>query len=692
MYTQAISRNWTSVMRGEIVLLILLLLMTAPPLHAQEEEAAKAIIEDFSDAQPEEQDFTEIIEKLAYYKKHPLDLNSASSEQLKEINLLSILQINNLMNHIMISGKLLDLLELQAVPGFDNATVEKIMPFVALNTISGPEQFKLKNIREKGNNILIWRYAQLLEKQKGYTSLPGSRYMGGPEKLLMKYRYTLGNIASAALLMKKDAGERLFGGASKSGFDFISGHIALHKIGAIKTLVVGDYSLQFGQGLTLWTGLSFGRGADVAGVAKKDTGLKPYTSSSEYAFFRGVASKIKIFKIIDLTSFISLRNLDGSLTADDKGNQTLSTLNVSGLHRTQAEIRNKGSVSQYFYGSVLQLDHSNFSAGLIATHSIYRNEFITGNQLYNRFGFSGTQLTNLGMHYNYTISNTYLFGETSMSLPGGIATVTGIMASLSSRLSAVVLYRNYAKDHISFYAQAPGKNSDGNNEKGFYAGININPSRAWNASLYLDTYQHPWLRYRVDAASYGTELSGQLSYSPKKTLKLQLRLKTTVSEQNTVAELPFNALEEVYKGNYRIDMSGKLNRKINLQSRIEVSRYRKSPSAKEYGILIYQDMEYKVMSAALSANFRLAWFSTPSYNTRIYAYEDDVLYASGSGLYSGEGFRTYLNLKYRLTRRLYFWSKIAVYYYPGQLTTGTGLDEISGNKKSEIKLQLRYQF
>jgi len=98
------------------------------------------------------------------------------------------------------------------------------------------------------------------------------------------------------------------------------------------------------------------------------------------------------------------------------------------------------------------------------------------------------------------------------------------------------------------------------------------------------------------------------------------------------------------------------------------------------------------MSAALSANFRLAWFSTPSYDTRIYAYEDDVLYASGSGLYNGNGFRIYLNLKYRMTRQLYLWSKIALYYYPGQLTIGTGLDELSGNKKSEIKLQLRYQF
>ena len=130
-------------MRGEIMLLIPLMLITIQPLQAQEEEVAKAIIEDFSDALPEEQDLTDLIEKLAYYKKHPLDLNNASPEQLKEINLLSALQINNIINHIKINGKLLDLLELQAIPGFDINTLEQLMPFVALNKSSGSEQLNL---------------------------------------------------------------------------------------------------------------------------------------------------------------------------------------------------------------------------------------------------------------------------------------------------------------------------------------------------------------------------------------------------------------------------------------------------------------------------------------------------------------------------------------------------------------------
>jgi hypothetical protein len=88
----------------------------------------------------------------------------------------------------------------------------------------------------------------------------------------------------------------------------------------------------------------------------------------------------------------------------------------------------------------------------------------------------------------------------------------------------------------------------------------------------------------------------------------------------------------------------------------------------------------------------VAYFSTPGYNSRIYAYEDDVLYSFAFGMYSGKGFRTYLNLKYNLAKKLNVWARYALFYYRNVETVGTYLDEIEGNKKSEIKLQLRYQF
>jgi hypothetical protein len=61
-------------------------------------------------------------------------------------------------------------------------------------------------------------------------------------------------------------------------------------------------------------------------------------------------------------------------------------------------------------------------------------------------------------------------------------------------------------------------------------------------------------------------------------------------------------------------------------------------------------------------------------------------------MYSGKGFRTYLNLKYKLAKKINIWARYAMFLYPDEDKVGSGLDEINGNKKTDVKLQIRYQF
>jgi len=94
----------------------------------------------------------------------------------------------------------------------------------------------------------------------------------------------------------------------------------------------------------------------------------------------------------------------------------------------------------------------------------------------------------------------------------------------------------------------------------------------------------------------------------------------------------------------------------------------------------------------MTTNLRIAYFHTDSYNTRIYAYENDVLYASSFPLYYQKGWRFYNNVRYRIGQGIDVWAKVSAFYYPGLASIGSGLDVIQGNLKSEIKLQLRFQF
>jgi hypothetical protein len=663
---------------------------TAQQKTSDAEELLKDLIESIAENLSEDADLSALTERLTYFHQHPIELNSSSPEMLKELFFLTPVQISAFFNYLHSNGPLLDLLELQSIDGFDVITLERLRPFVYLKSRADLKEVGIRQLLSKSNNDLILRHSRLLQERKGFRDLPGSRYLGTPEKLLLRYRYRYADLLSVGLVMEKDPGEQLFN--TKTVSDHVSVSLGFYKLGRIKTLVAGDYSMQFGQGLSLWSGFAYGKGPDVTSVAAKDSGVRPYSSSNEASFFRGLASTVRLTGSIDISSFVSYRKLDASLKMLPDGSATLSNINISGLHRTTTELKNQRSLSQAVYGTILQYNDRQFGLAALAYRSQYGHPFTTGTTEYNRYSFTGRQLTNLGLHYQYTFRNYYFYGETAHSLNSGWAIVHGAMASLSSKFSAVLVHRKYEKDYHTFFGQAIGEGTEVNNEEGLYLGLNVMPSRKWTFAVYSDYFRFPWLKYRVDAASSGQEWLTQLNFIPHKRFKLQFRYKTEQKQQNPDAGSGRTGLEDVGKETFRIECNWWPYRKINLQSRLECSSYQKGPPSREYGFLWCQDINYKPMSSRLSGNLRLAWFHTPSYNSRFYAYEDDVLYGASSAIYYGKGIRSFINLRYRLMRQMDVWGRYAIFLYADQKTIGSGLDEITGNKKEDLKLQLRYQF
>ena len=98
------------------------------------------------------------------------------------------------------------------------------------------------------------------------------------------------------------------------------------------------------------------------------------------------------------------------------------------------------------------------------------------------------------------------------------------------------------------------------------------------------------------------------------------------------------------------------------------------------------------MLKPFSANIRLQYFQTDDYNSRLYAYENDVLYSYSIPVFYEKGYRYYLNVNYDITRKLSIWARIAQTINPDRETVGSGLDEINGNRKTEVKLQVIYRF
>lgn len=649
------------------------------------------ILESISENSGEDFDYSELVERLNYYRKNPFNLNKVTAEQLQDLVFLSPPQILALIDHRNANGKFIDILELQSIDALDDETIKKLSLFCTLNE-GALTDFKFGRLMSHGTNEVMFTYGQVLQKQKGYLKpeqAGQSHYLGGSQRFLTRYRYHYGQDLSASLTMKKDAGEPFFNGKQKTGFDFYSGNISYKGRGRMKKLLLGDYSLQFGQGLTMWSGLSFGKGAAVATITKNNIGLKPYTSTNELLFLRGLAGTFN-FKKIDITPFVSYRFIDGSLEATDNEDE-ISSVSATGFHRTQTELNKKGSIQQLIFGANAQYANKGLRLGAIIYQTSFDYAFESDKTPYKMYEFAGDKLNNLGAYYNYNWRNFYLFGEVAHSVNSGYAFLNGVISSLTPKVSIILFHRDYQKDYHSFFNQAVSEGTNAVNEKGFYTGLVISPNKKIEFNTYVDFFKFPWLRYRVDAPSSGYEALSQFTYSPSKRLKATLRYKFEKKEENLSGEA-LNFITDVQKQNYRLELNYKISNSFQLRNRLEMIDYYKKDITSEQGFLMYQDVIYHPMSSRFTGNFRFAIFDTPGFNSRLYAFENDVLYSYSVPAYQNKGLRFYVNARCKVNKSADFWLKYALTSYTDLESIGSGLDKIEGNKKSDIKLQLRYQF
>lgn len=660
-----------------------------PELKAQTENdpLIENLLETVAENDQQDNDYAELSERLYFLKEHPYDLNMVTADQLSELLFLNPLQVDNLIRYRRENGPFTDIQELQLIDLFSWSQIERLLPFVF---IAKPALLQKRDTPQTSRLEWMGTYGKILESQKGYEVADSLRpYEGAAYRLVSRLRYYSGSRISAGLTMEKDAGERFSFGNGRYGFDFYSANIFVRGGRTVRKLAIGDYSLQFGQGAALWSGLGFGKGASISGIAKIQSGLKPYSSTNESGFFRGVAATIN-FRKLEFTPFVSFKRIDAASTqADTLQSASISSIGTSGLHRTASEIRKKGTESQLVYGTVLQYENRGMRMGALFYQTRLSKPLEESETLYQKFDFDGSLLTNGSLYYNYTWKNTYSFAELSHSFGSGLAMIGGLMGSLSKQVSAIVLYRNYQQDYYSFFSQSVAEGSSVSNERGLYSGLHIRLNSRIEWSFYTDLFKFPWMRYRVDGPSLGKEILTQAIWSPNRETRLALRFRSVFKQQNDDIKNAVNYLVPVEKENYRIDFSYKIGRAWTLRNRAELVRFQKNKEA-ESGTILYQDFIYKPMGGRFSGNCRLALFNTDGFDSRLYAFENDVLYSYAIPAYQDKGLRYYLNGRYRFGKAIDLWLRYAMTVYNGKDEIGSGPDLISGRSKSDVKFQIRY--
>jgi len=678
------------------------------PVTDELQQLIFSYVEDLLETQEGETDYGSIVEILESLAVHPLNLNSASADELRQLFMLSEWQISQLMQHIDSHGNLISIYELQAIEGFTPSDIRAIEPFVTVSDDLPRRHFTRSNIMDEGENVLFLRYQQLLEQQKGFSDItpeellanPNARYPGSPLRLYARYRFTWYQNISLGITAEKDPGEEFFTGSQPKGFDFYSGHFFLKDMGRIKVLSLGDFQAQFGQGLTFWSGMGFGKSTEGIGVKKNGLGLRPYTSVDENNFLRGAGITIQVGPV-EVTGFYSSKYRDASVAQSDSltGEPlTITSLRQSGLHRTPGELAGKNAVQERIGGGNITFRRKRLKVGLTGYMFRLGAEYQRNLTFYNQFDFSSNHYHGAGLDYSYLHRNMHFFGETAFGGNGKMALINGMMISLHRQFSLALIHRHYDPAYQSPFAAAFGENSRTTNEKGLYLGVKMQLSPRLTVYGYADHFSFPWMRFRTYMPSHGSDYQLNLDFEPSDETRVSFRfrrknkpLNNNESSSRQTASSHVRFLEKVCRSQYRMNLSYHISPSINLRGRMEFMTHRHGDQ-KESGFLLYQDILYRNARHPLALTFRFALFDTEGFDSRIYAYEHDVLYAFSFPFYSDQGMRTYMVARWRLLRNVDLYARLSRTMYINRTHSGSGLDRIEGPTRTEVKAQVRLRF
>lgn len=675
-------------------------------------------IERLAEDGDEDIDFEELINDYIFVSENPVNINDDNDiGRLAELRIIDPIQIENIKNYRYRYGDFVILDEISMIDGIDERTAALLLPLVYIKKEESNDKITARKMRLYGKHQITALYGQVLEKQQGYQDVNdsvlldrnNSRYLGSPQRLMIRYSYNYRNKIRFGFVAEKDPGEAMFynrysdtiksliGNHRNYGFDFYGLYAYINDFGILKDAVIGDYQLSFGQGLTLWNGMSYGKIGAGSSTIKQARGIKPKTSAAETGFLRGAAATL-YYKGVSLTAFYSFRKIDANLdiqndTIDDEDERYATSLQETGYHRTIGELQDRHAIGQHVFGGHISYANSHFEVGYTAYHTILSTELVLKPSKYNLFYFQGKSLTVQGIDFKYVANKFAFFGEASMSGITGFAGLAGMTFSPTGYINFTLTYRNYGKKYQNLFSNAFGENSRNQGEEGYYVGLQATPLPYWKILAYADFYRFKWLTSQAYAPSWGQDYYIKTEHQITKKVSLYLLFRSKSKMKNSSLEsysyypIPYS------KQSVRFNISYQLG-DFKLSNKVQYSHYKDGDGTKSNGYFVCQDIAYKPtkFKVPFGITFRYALFDTDDYDSRVYAYENDVLYTFSVPAFYDKGMRLYLLGSVKLFNSLSLYGRIGCTIYSNKDEISSGLSLINAKHRTDLKLEAIYKF
>ena len=275
-----------------ILIIPFLISISANILLAQTDSSyidTEEMLEDLLQEPSEVTNNSDLYESLEYLINHPIDLNTAKISDLQQIPEFDFESVKLIVEHRKKYGYFFSVKELNAVQGLSKEVIKKVSPFITVARSEKKEQQKeitkptFNKIFSDTNFKLRSRFTNDLQTREGFIN---KKYEGTKPKVYNRMTLKYSRNYQAGFLAEKDAGE-------SSIDEFKTYYFLISDIGSLHKFVLGDYLVEFGQGLALWSPYGFSKGSDaVYPVKKRDRTLRPYISATESNFLRGAAGTV----------------------------------------------------------------------------------------------------------------------------------------------------------------------------------------------------------------------------------------------------------------------------------------------------------------------------------------------------------------------------------------------------------------
>lgn len=614
-----------------LFLVLALIFFSISRLTAQEQEEGNLAAEISGELGEGEED---AYEQYRYEcLKRPLDLNKVTEQALIDLQMLESWHVQQFIQYRNQMGPFISIYELQAIPGWDISLIRKLVPYLRIYP---------QLLDELKQTVLTNGPQQSFWLRSGYQWPAGAsgtqNWEGSPISLQLRYRYKISDRISAGFIADKDAGEPLFKGANRWGFDFNTAHLFLRGRGVVKSIALGDFIINTGQGLLQWQGPAYRRNNGVTGVKRQGEVVQEYRASGEYFFHRGAAVSVRkqhwegIF-------YVSVRNVTASSVLDSITRRTvISTIQTGGYHRSLPEIENKNALQMRSAGFTLRYKKASFQLSLNGVAYTFSKPFKKADEPYRLFDFSGDRACLLSVDHSYTWRNMHFFGEAGVDQDLKMGLVQGMIAAVDTRFDMMIFAKRIEPGFTSFFGNAFTEKNFPENEQGWVIGAEYRVGSRWTFMGNAGETINFWPGYQEKELQRAWRSSVQIEARPDK--KTMFRIGLQQSGPNN--------------GEHKSLISGRFQTEFaavwKISGRWDWSRY-SAPSVHSRGYSALAGLQFQPGLRPCGFSVQMQYYDTDDYNSRIYVSEGGVRYQRTIFMAYGNGLRTFLAFNYKLHSR-----------------------------------------